>query len=212
MYDINKKFIFTHPPKCGGTSIEELVGFLVLRDRFPSAAPFKHASLETHIQKLKEKKVPIEDIFKVSIIRNPWDRVVSFYNHNKHKAYDFYTNEQPNKPLPQEVVDARELTFNQFVYKHCKHNFNSNTVTTPYMFADNKFFMDYVIRLEHIEEDLSKIKDVIQIDLSGGVPHRNDTDQFTARKPYSEYFDQKTKNYITQLFEWDIKTFNYKFA
>jgi len=211
MYDINKKFIFTHPPKCGGTSIEELVGFLALRDKFPSVAPFKHASLETHIQKLTEKKVPLEDIFKVSIIRNPWARVVSFYNHHKHKAYDFYTNEQPTNPLPAIVVDARELTFNEFVCKYCKHNFNFNTVTKPYMFADDNFFVDYVIRVEHIEEDLYKIKDKLQINLPSDIPCRNDMNQFTARKPYSEYFDQKTKNYIKQLFEWDINNFGYTF-
>ena len=211
MYDINKKFIFTHPPKCGGTSIEELVGFLALRDKFPSAAPFKHASLETHIQKLKEKKVPIEDIFKVSIIRNPWDRVVSFYNHNKHKAYDFYANEQPNTSLPAEVVDARKLTFIEFISKHCKHEFNSDKATKPYMFVRNNFCVDYVIRLENIEEDLNKLKDRLRVDLSGNIPHRNDADQFTTRKHYSEYYDQRAKNFISRMFEWDIKTFGYEF-
>lgn len=211
MYDITKKFIFTHPPKCGGTSIEELVGFLTLRDKFPSVAPFKHASLQTHLDKLTDKKIPINGFFKFSIIRNPWERVVSFYNHNKYQAYDFYTKQQPNKPLPEEVTDARKLTFTEFTIKYCRHEFNFNNATKPYMFVRNSFCVDYVIRLENIEEDLNKIKDRLQINLNGNIPHRNDADQFTVRNHYSEYYDQRTKNVISRMFEWDIKTFNYKF-
>ena len=45
MYDLNKKFIFTHPEKCGGTSVEELLGFLELRQKYPNIHTFKHASL-----------------------------------------------------------------------------------------------------------------------------------------------------------------------
>lgn len=215
MYDLAKNLIFTHPHKCGGTSIEDLLGFLKLRDKFPSIRPFKHASLSSHVEKLQEKNVNIDGFFKFTIIRNPWDRVVSFYEHHKHRAYDFYVTQQatnPNPPpLPDVVTDARTLTFKQFAFKYCRHDFNSDSVTKPFMFFNKEFFLNYVIRLETIEDDLNNVKDKLQIDLSCKIPHRNNANDLVPRRPYADYYDHKTKTYIKEKFEWDIKTFNYSF-
>jgi hypothetical protein len=215
MYDLTKKIIFTHPHKCGGTSIEDLLGFLKLRDKFPSIRPFKHATLSTHIEKLQEKNINLDGFFKFAIIRNPWARVVSFYEHHKHRAYDFYVTQQATNPtpppVPKVVADARTLTFKQFVFKYCRHDFNSDSVTKPFMFFNNEFFLDYVIRLEKIEEDINTIGDKLQINLSCGIPHRNDSIEFAPRIHYTDYYDHKAKTYIKEKFEWDIKTFNYSF-
>jgi len=211
MYDLNKKFIFTHPEKCGGTSIEDLLGFLKLREKYPNVHTFKHAPLKAHIEKLIEKDIEIKDFFKFSIIRNPWDRAVSFYNHIKYKEYDYYTVEKPHLQTPDYVIDATIMTFKQYVVKYYKNDFNSEKVTKPYMFFQDKFSLDYVIRLEHLEEDLFNIKDKLKIDLSCGVPQVNNIEKFTTRIPYADYYDKETKNIIGKLFEWDIDNFGYTF-
>jgi hypothetical protein len=211
MYDLNKKFIFTHPPKCGGTSLEDLFGFLKLREKNPSVHFFKHASLKTHIEKLTQDEIEVKDFFKFSIIRNPWDRAVSFYNHNRYKEYIYYTEEAIDKKIPKHVKDSRGMSFKEFVFTYYKNDFNSEVVTKPYMFSENSFCLDYVIRLENLKEDLLIIKDKGFIDSNSNIPHINNMDQFAARRPYFEYYDQETKNLIAKLFEWDIKIFRYKF-
>ena len=213
MYDLDKKIIFTHPMKCGGTSIEKLLGFLELRLKFPSVKPFKHASLSVHIDKLTNKNISTDDFLKFSIIRNPWDRAVSFYNHYKYRQYDFFIQRQQAKniSMPEAVEDARSLSFKHFIFKHCAHNFNSNASTIPYMFFDGKYCMDHVIRLESIKKDLYDLQSKLQIDLRGGVPHHNNNDEFISRIPYQDYYDFETKNLIKHTFDWDIKTFNYIF-
>ena len=212
MYDLDKKIIFTHPKKCGGTSVEKLLGFLKLRDKFPSIRPFKHASLPAHINKLADKNISTDDFLKFSIIRNPWDRAVSFYNHYKYREYEFFIQQQQASTLMPEVIeDARQLPFKDFIFKQSIYNFNSNMSTIPYMFFDGKYCMDYVIRLESIKKDLCDLQCKLQINLSGGVPHYNNNDEYMPRIPYQDYYNFETKNLIKRAFDWDIKTFNYIF-
>ena len=213
MYDLDKKIIFTHPKKCGGTSVEKLLGFLKLRDKVPSIGPFKHASLATHIDKLADKNISTDDFLKFSIIRNPWDRAVSFYNHYKYRQYDFLIQQQQteNISMPEVVEDARSLSFKDFIFKQSIYNFNSNLSTIPYMFFNGKYCMDYVIRLESIKKDLHDLQHKLQIDLRPGVPHYNNNDEYMPRIPYKDYYNFETKNLIKRAFDWDIKTFNYIF-
>lgn len=212
MYDLNKKFIFTHPPKCAGTSLEDLLGFLSLRNKNPEIDVFKHASLEVHLNELKNKNVNLEDFFKFSIIRNPWDRAVSYYNHIKFKAYESWLTEgNSKKEMPEHIKSARTLTFKQFIFRQVEANFNSEVSTKPYMFVQNEFDLDYVIRLEHLKEDFFEIKDKLGIDSDANIPHKNNSEIFLPRKPYAEYYDTETKELIEACFEWDIKTFKYKF-
>jgi chondroitin 4-sulfotransferase 11 len=212
MYDLNKKFIFTHPIKCGGTSLEELFGFLRLREKHPNVHIFKHASLQQHFEELKNKNVNLDSFFKFSIIRNPWDRAVSFYHHKKYQAYKAWQKMYPEKELPEYVEDARNMTFKEFIFKYGKHNFNSDVSTKPFMFFENKFCMDYVIRLENLQEDFLKLKPRLQIDTDELIPHRNNSDIYLKRKHCTEYYDIETKEFIEKQFEWDIKTFNYQFG
>jgi hypothetical protein len=211
MYDLDKKIIFTHPHKCGGTSIESILGFLSLREKNPGIHAFKHGSLEMHIDKIKLKGLDPSTFFKFSIIRNPWSRAVSFYNHNKYKEFYYYANEATDREIPTHVRDARCMTFKEFVLKYYKHDFNSKVSTKPYMFLGDKFSLDYIIRLENLKEDLLRIKDLLQIGLDVDIPCLNNTDEYAIRKNYQSYYDLETKNIIEKLFEWDINTFGYKF-
>lgn len=211
MYDTDKKLIFTHPHKCGGTSIEGMLGFLELRKQQPLIASTKHASLEHHLTILSEQGINVEEFFKFSIIRNPWARSVSFYNHSKYKEYAYYVRQGKEHELPIYIKDARRMTFKEFVLKYYKEKFHSKRRTIPYMCVDGKFCLDYVIRLENFKEDLYNIKDRLQVDLTMSLPHLNNSDVFVDREHYSEYYDNETKDIINNLFEWDIKRFNYKF-
>lgn len=209
MLDLNKKFIFTHPPKCGGTSIEDLIGYLKLRAKCPDLRFLKHASLEMHFDILKHNGVIIDDFFKFTIIRNPWDRAVSYYNHVKYKEHEYRIRN--NKIIPECFKSAPYLSFKEYIFKEYKDLFSSDIVTKPYMFFQDKFCIDYVIRLENLKEDLYNIKDKIQIDLSNGIPHLNNSNQFVDKKNYKNYYDEETKIFIQDLFKWDIETFGYKF-
>ena len=208
MIDLEKKLIFTHPQKCGGTSIEKLINVYNVNTFF-NFKKFKHASLTMHLDEIESMNLNVNSFFKFSIIRNPWARIVSHYNHNKYA--EFYRFTRLKKPIPQFVTDATVLNFNDFVHKY-KHSLNSRKKTIPFMFHKKNFFLDFVIRLEHIKEDLFTIKNDIGLDFDFEVPHMNNSNRFEyEKKHYTEYYDSYTKDLIESLFKWEIETFNYTF-
>jgi hypothetical protein len=209
MYDLKKNIIFTHPPKCGGTSIEKLLGYLDERRENPEIGFLKHASLKRHVEEVS-KTHEIDCFFKFSIVRNPWDRAVSYYNHVKYKAYEYY-KENVGKVPPEGVYEARKLNFKEFIFKYYKTSFNSDKVTKPFMLLDGKLSVDKVIRLEFLEKDFLEIKDRLGIEDDYIMPHLNDSRIFLEKRSYKEYYDEESKNLIEYLFKWDIVEFNYSF-
>jgi chondroitin 4-sulfotransferase 11 len=211
MYDLNKKIIFTHPPKCGGTSIEEMLGFLKLREKYPQVHKFKHGSLKMHVDKIKTFGLDPGEFFKFSVIRNPWDRAVSFYNHTRHKEYEYFLKRADQFKMPKYVKDSKQMTFKEFAFKYFKKNFNSELTTNPYMVLEDTFSLDCVIKLENLKEEFSLIKDKLQFTSEIDVPHLNNSEKYIVRKDYKDFYDEETKNLIYNLFEWDIKTFKYTY-
>ena len=67
MINHNRKFIFIHINKTGGTSISRALG---------GGGGFKHASAIRHRNLFPEK---FENYFKFTFVRNPWDKILSQY-------------------------------------------------------------------------------------------------------------------------------------
>ena len=188
MYDLNKKIIFTHPPKCGGTSIEHILGFLTLRKTYPNIHRIKHGSLKLHLDTIKNKGELNSTFFKFSIIRNPWDRVVSFFNHCRYKEYDYYTKRAVNLELPEFVKSARCMSFSEFVFNYGETIFNSDIATKPFMCVEDKICVDFVIKLETLAEDLSVIAHKLQVNEPITIPHLNNSNIYVKKVKYQNYY------------------------
>ena len=128
IFDVEKKYIFTHPPKCGGTSVEiALLGKeLFDEENIPKWRPWKHASLIKQIEEVKRLGYDPDDFLKFSIIRNPWERVYSWFKFVKSKNIinDFINRRRINDPNFNETVRTivhdyySTLSFQNFVSKH----------------------------------------------------------------------------------------------
>ena len=157
MIDLDKKIIFTHHPKCGGTTIEAAFGWhprekrirekkIVESDYIDWFSNIKHAFLEAHVEILKSKNINYKDFFKFTCVRNPWDLMVSRFFHDN-RAFD--------------VNDGiKKLTFDEYVNRRL-HKDRPKTAKilnfTPFLFYNNEFCMDYVIRFENYKEDVNKV-------------------------------------------------------
>ena len=77
------KFIFVHINKCAGTSID----FVLKKycERF-----MKHQVLDGKFENrpslISQCKYPMEEYFKFTFVRNPWDKELSDYYHNKYRC------------------------------------------------------------------------------------------------------------------------------
>ena len=188
------KFIFIHNRKTGGTSIEAVfkpdVGGPHEGNR---GVEHKHASA---IQ-MKEK-FPKEwlEYFKFTLVRNPYDLLVSRYHWSRDlQKIDWYKNH----------------TFKEFVI--C---INKNTVrpewtkpTSQYnsLCIDQKLDIDFIARFENLQQDFNTICDKIGIPRQQ-LPHKNKT----KHKHYTEYYDDETKEIVAEKYAKDIEYFGYEFG
>jgi len=124
---------------------------------------------------------------KICNIRNPYDMTVSWFHYNR----------------PGNVVNKEN--FKNFILK-------TNNLTTlrfnKNIWSDNgKFNFEY-IKFENIEEDLDNIMTKLNL------PKYNfDLPKYkiSRRGEWPQYYDTRSKEIVTSMFEDEINFFNYKF-
>jgi hypothetical protein len=194
MISFKHKLLFTHPQKCGGTSVEQLI-----EQNDPTntnGRKYKHWSLTKQINLIKSKGFNPDEFLKFSIIRNPWDRVVSGYHFaQRMKAYD------------------PPISFEEYI-EHLKSPGSPHypeMTTIRFMYHQHSFALDFVIKLESIQEDIKLIQQHRPNFEIKNLPHKNSSIRFRKNRPYQHYYNTENKNLIEKLYEWDLTTFNYNF-
>ena len=87
MISLYNKFIFVHIPKCGGTSIFKQVEHLV--PGFNSQMHIRYEEFHNSPMWKVHGESP-DNFYKFTVIRNPWDRIGSFFNHIVNWPNPFY--------------------------------------------------------------------------------------------------------------------------
>jgi len=221
------KTIFIHIPKCAGQSVEsyfltrhgyswdDRASFLLRqntdKNRGPSSLSHLKASEYSSLEYIDKKK--FKDYFKFSFVRNPYARLVSTYKYRGYESY-FSFKDYVFKHMPEEG-SAKEAMHIIPQYKFIYDEFS------------NKRLVDYVGRFENIKEDFTSVIDILGFE-DASLPHVN----ISPRKKeqtikdklrslwihkgknyisYRDYYDTKTKQRVSKLFEQDIDTFKYVF-
>lgn len=175
------KCIFIHVPRTGGSSIETaLAGRRV---------PFKEFRGEKHLTASNAKKLYSEywdDYFTFTIVRNPWDRVVSHYNFSPFRSIN--------------ALSGKSLKYFLEKYKPYSHEPNpcdyDNIIDIP---------LDFVGRFENLNEDFKKICKHIGANLV--LPHIGKTEH----QDYTKYYNKETQKMVQEIYEKDIERYNYQF-
>jgi hypothetical protein len=183
----DKKLIFTHIQKCGGTSV---INFFKHRKN--------HNKIKFDIKHLKKINEDIDDYFKFTIIRNPWDRMVSFYHYHKEKILD---NKFPTKTWKY----IKNLNFSEFLKSNKFQSWALRNNITDYITYNKKTYIDYYINFENLEKDFEIIKKI-----SGKCGKLNKVNK-SNHLNYKKYYDEKNKEIISYLFNEEINFFNFKF-
>lgn len=197
----SQKFIFVHIPKTGGTSVEKLF------DSSFYGWDEKHNLWKQHCsihQMQSLYGIDIDNYYKFSIIRNPWDRAVS--------DYKWWT--RPSSPFFDflKSTTLEDYLLIRHGYEKINH-LRDKTGRADHFYAQYSFieidehnYMDRIIRFENLQQDFNIVCDEI-----GGrrqqLPHTNKTN----RQHYSEYYNQKTIDIVSQKYRKDIEYFNYTF-
>lgn len=144
--------------------------------------------------------------FKFSIARNPWDRALSNFfwerrqdtslippkriYHNLLVPYDDFT---PVREKFSEYIKGRTLQNNDAFYV-----------------LDGRLCVDFVARYERLNDDFSEI--CARIGLPNMQIPRLKTGIRKDRRPYTDYYDDETRDIVAELHRNDLRLFNYNFG
>tara|TARA_Y100000361_G_scaffold126733_1_gene120856 strand:+ start:20103 stop:20756 length:654 start_codon:yes stop_codon:yes gene_type:complete len=199
MLSENPKFIFIHIPKTAGTSIESYLRLLQKGDCK------KHMTIKDYENSLGDS---MSEYFKFTVIRNPWDRMVSYWKYRQGKHWAPIDGTINNFNVWLKFITALDL-----------NNLDGSTSTSNIsdfrMGIDSQYNslissigkMDVqLINFDNLQADFNQICDQIGISRYE-LPHINKTN----RKHYSTYYDEETKDIISQKYSDDIKHFGFTF-
>ena len=136
--------------------------------------------------------------FKFAFVRNPWDRLVSWYHMCTQRAAENNFSRYIKENAP---------TFDDFVIKTTTGIAEKTTYNQlDYVTDENGVVMlDFVGRYETLHEGLAIVK--VRLNLSFELPHVNKSDH----KNYREYYTNETREIVAQRFARDVRYFGYDF-
>lgn len=208
-----RNYIFVHIPKTGGTSLALALESRAKRDDIligdtPKAQRrrnrltgvstkgrlWKHATL-ADIEGLVSLDF-IQSAFCVSLVRNPWDRLVSYYHWLRDQKFDHSA-----------VRRAKALGFSNFLQAPETRSSLSRAHYSSYMIAsDGCEYAKLFIRLEHFEEDSIAFWDYLGFRLD--LPHENRSGR---AKDYQRYYTDSDASLVAEVCAKDIQRFGYEF-
>lgn len=212
----HKKFAFIHVQKTGGSSVDRL-----LRSLVPGVVPYdpRHMGARLARRRLEDW----EEYFRFAFVRNPWDRLVSWYSmiegarraHEGRPLPERRRRRLENNPLLSHAVGVldEDPTFEAFV-RRCTEEFRHKGAV--YSFARNQadyltsgngsLLVDFVGRFERLEADAA----VAFAEIGLGepkLPHANRR----KRDHYSGFYTPELRAVVADRFAKDIERFGYAF-
>jgi Sulfotransferase family len=200
MISFQKRFLFVHIPKTAGNSIQSALReysedqLLALRKEQDGIERFGLRNPKYKIKKhstLAEYRCAVGDaqfgnLYKFTCVRNPWDRMVSYY----------FTPTQSS-----EIWDRKK--FKEVILRAVS--------VADYLRLDNGEQdpfenVDYVMRFEKLADDFRTVCAALDISLVT-LPQYNRSN----REHYSRYYDDELRELVRTRFAAEIERFGYIF-
>ena len=177
-----RKFIYMKPGRTAGTSIlrghlEKHLAGVIHRKDHPQA-------FQAWLERISDKE--LDEYFIFSVVRNPWDRLVS--------AAAFF-----QVPFLKLVRNIHEYWKNEFVRMHL-------LPLHLYTHCNGTRFVDVICRFETLQADMDLVFDQIGLERTR-LPNLNQS----RHEHYSRLYGQEEMAIVEQLYAKDIEYFGYVF-
>ena len=179
------KAFFFHIQKTGGTSMQTAWGW-----NRKNPPPGQHW-MPSRTRKEFGQRI-WNEFFKFTFVRNPWDRLVSFYCY-----WDLRDVFEPGTNFEDFVLDIVKRNKHEAGKRHCPSCIKC--------LQDPECF-DFIGRFENLKEDYEYVCDQIGAEKCT-LPHIHKS----KRTHYSHYYDDELKEIVARKYCDDIKYFGYEF-
>ncbi|WP_370400672.1 sulfotransferase family 2 domain-containing protein [Sulfitobacter sp. JB4-11] len=208
-----RRYLFIHIPKTGGTSLALALEERAMKDdimlgdtpkarkrrrRVADASTvgrlWKH-STRADIEGLVSAEV-LAGLFTFTLVRNPWDRAVSYYHWLKDQVFD-----HPS------VAAAKRLPFDGFLAEERVQASLRDWPAARYLRdGQGQACGDLFIRLEHFAEDAIPFFDHLGFEVT--LPKVN---QSARADGYAQYYNADLRDLVADCCAEDIARFGYSF-
>lgn len=154
-----------------------------------------------------------DDYFKFSVVRNPWDRLVSMYFNCK-REFNPITGEPLNE-ITIEYFDTprNELDFDTYIAKiyekkyFIQKNFDMISFESHF-WPCNNFVpknIDYVVKYKNFHEDIKYV--LTRLDINIELPVLNKSNH----NDYREYYTERNLDMVDNMYRADLERFDFTF-
>jgi hypothetical protein len=218
--------IFVHIPKNAGQSIEHVflvlnsltwktrAGLLLRPNNDPAAGPprLAHLRARDYVRCGHVSQADFKRYYKFAIVRNPWERMVSFYK---------YLGEPKTESFNDFVINTFPRLWEEKYWFVCPQ--------TDYVYDEqSKLLVDFVGRFERLQADFAIVCEKLGLSPMQ-VPFVNKSKErgfvgklrriFGAvgaatapKRKYQEYYSKQTQDLVAEKYAADIANFGYRFS
>lgn len=172
--------VFVHVTKTAGVSIEALYG----------QQRHDHRTALDYEMILGKKRY--KEFFSFTVVRNPWDKMVSQYCYN---AFNWVPRGTSFSGYLKAFKEGQQVT--RFSPFHLPYISNKR----------GDIMVDYIGRFEALDEVMLKLSQELNIPYQS-IPHKNKS---SRESDYRGYYDEETRQIIADMFAEEIALFGYKF-
>lgn len=208
-----RSYIFVHIPKTGGTSMALALEARAMKDDImlgdtPKAVRRRHRvkGIKTAGRLWKHSTLAdidglvgreeVAEMFTFTLVRNPWDRMVSYYHWLRVQTFDHVI-----------VARAKALSFEGFLQDpHLQASLRQGPAAAYMRDAGGVERCKAYIRLEHFAVDAAPLFDHLGFELELPVVNRSEREA-----GYQGYYSDVGREIVAQCCVEDIARFEYRF-
>lgn len=211
-YRINDRFTFIHIPKNAGTSF---------RSMFESAPCYTIEKFHPTLNHIEYDQLPTpwQDLM-VAVVRNPWDRALSFYKFIQKKQFKRSRKSPGEQEYLKPYIDMINQGFENYVcnfYDKLIPTKSTNMSTTKPLqdWAQHKFLAPdlkntVVLRMETLNDDWKKFCEHYNVPYQRLI-RKNTSRKISQRNQYRQEYTEQSKQVIEKIWHKDIELFGYHF-
>ena len=228
MYSHEHKFIYVHIPKSAGTFIKHYLlsniepGYESNQNQQDYDNKYR-TTCERALSGIVQDVPEYKDYFKFTIVRNPFDRVVSMYTYLGGWKFDYFVENNIDSPMMPYVQKFHDYYIRDDFEGFIDYAYNQGNIKKFHA----GYYEPYVDRIK-IGQTISldqfyKIEDMKTClqDLSKhfGFPkdtgfndwRQNSSSEYKKKKNYKDYYTAGTRDIVSSHFADDLDYFNYGF-